>query len=50
MMGNGKKIRFDAEDPHGYDEHFHIQREAPPGSKEKWVDDGDQHMYFFKKD
>lgn len=48
MMKNGKKIRFDANnDGHGYDPHFHVEKEMPNG---KWEDAGDQHMYPFKKD
>ena len=49
MMGDGKKIRFDVLNSHGYDLHFHIEQEVPVGSGD-WVDAGEQHMYFFKKE
>lgn len=45
LMNDTSKLRFDVKDPHGYEPHFHVQRLNEEG---RWVDAGEQHMYFFK--
>ena len=45
LMRNDKKIRFDINDPHGYDPHFHIEELNSDGD---WIDAGDKHHYNFK--
>jgi hypothetical protein len=47
MMSGDKKIRFDLEDPHGEDPHFHVEKLNENG---EWIDAGEQHMHPFKKE
>ena len=47
-MGDGKKIRFDINDPHADDPHFHIEREPDDGNG-RWPS-VDQHRYYFNGD
>ena len=46
MMKDDKKIRFDVNNPHGYDPHFHIEKEVDGD----WFDAGKQHHYYFEED
>ncbi len=43
ISGNGKRIRFNTADSHGYEPHFHIEYEIEPND---WKDIS-KHMYFF---
>jgi hypothetical protein len=47
LMRGDKKIRFDINNPHGYDPHFHMETLDSNGD---WVDSGDEHMYFFDEE
>jgi len=49
IMKNNSKIRFNIEDPHGYDPHFHIEKGVYNGRKIEWEDVG-EHMYLFTKE
>jgi hypothetical protein len=46
LMRGDKKIRFDINDPHGDEPHFHVEQKAPNG---KWQDAGCQHRNYFTK-
>lgn len=45
MRGN-KKIRFDINNTHGDEPHFHI--ETAPARRGKWPNSGESHRYYFK--
>ncbi len=43
---DNKRIRIDANNPHGDKPHFHIEKQTDSG---KWKDAGDQHRYYLKE-
>jgi hypothetical protein len=47
LMRGDKKIRFDINDPHGDNPHFHLEQQTPSG---KWKDAGPDHRYYFKEE
>ena len=47
LMRGDQKIRFDINNSHDCAPHFHIETLDSSG---KWVDSGDEHMYFFDQE
>ena len=47
IIKDDRKVRFDSNNPHGDEPHFHLERKEPNG---RWRDAGPKHRYYFKKD
>lgn len=47
LIKSNKKIRFDIKDPHGDKPHFHVEKK---NLKDKWVDAGPEHRYYFNEE
>jgi hypothetical protein len=45
LMNDSQKVRFNINNSHGNNPHFHIRELDSNGD---WVDAGDQHHYYFK--
>ncbi len=44
IMSDDKKLRFDVNNPHGDDPHFHMEEKGANG---QWQDAGPDHRYYF---